>query len=737
MKKLSVDLENCYGINKLKHEFNFSKDNGCLIYASNGSMKTSFAKTFKDISLEKEPKDHIYMKKTYCDIKIKNESSISNKINKDDIFVIESFYDEIDFGNLSLLLVNKALKSTYAEIYDDIETNKQSLFNKLAKISGLKKQQIEETIINDLNENEDFLETLLSLENKIDSHVKLPVEKIKYKLLFDEKVLNFIKEDPELLNLMDRYAEKYNELINESPIFIKDVFTHNNAFDVGKQLQSNGFFDAEHKVSLSTGNIIATQKELETIIDNEKEKILNQEELKEWFEKIDSKLNKNKPLKDFKKTIGNHQAIIPNYRNVSKFKKDMWISILNLEKDAYLNLINVYKTSKLEIEKIRSQAKNEETDWKSVVDLFNNRFEVPFKIEVTNQADVILKSDLPTVTFKYEGKNDDVKYLTQKEIEKVLSAGEKRALYLLNIIYEIEIRKKREISTLIIADDIADSFDYQNKYAIIEYLNDILNGNVFKIIILTHNFDFYRTVGKRLNLGRKSCYMVLKNENQIKLVGGEYQNNIFSQWKIRLNSDNSVIIASIPFVRNLIEYTDGKNRYYNKLTKLLHLKQNTELIQLSELRQIYNKIWQADFEIDNDIYVFDMIIDEANKIIQDESESVNLEKKIVLSVAIRLLAEKYMFSKITGENINFESNQTRNLYNKFKNENEYDPFLESLEQVNLMTPENIHLNSFMFEPILDMSDRHLRKLYQTIKTANPSLEVNNLKRITKTKQTHF
>jgi hypothetical protein len=31
-----------------------------------------------------------------------------------------------------------------------------------------------------------------------------------------------------------------------------------------------------------------------------------------------------------------------------------------------------------------------------------------------------------------------------------------------------------------------------------------------------------------------------------------------------------------------------------------------------------------------------------------------------------------------------------------------------------MTPENIHLNSFMYEPILDMSDQHLRKLYTEV-----------------------
>ena len=32
----------------------------------------------------------------------------------------------------------------------------------------------------------------------------------------------------------------------------------------------------------------------------------------------------------------------------------------------------------------------------------------------------------------------------------------------------------------------------------------------------------------------------------------------------------------------------------------------------------------------------------------------------------------------------------------------------------LMTPENIHLNAFMYEPILDMSDEHLKKLYGEI-----------------------
>ena len=40
--------------------------------------------------------------------------------------------------------------------------------------------------------------------------------------------------------------------------------------------------------------------------------------------------------------------------------------------------------------------------------------------------------------------------------------------------------------------------------------------------------------------------------------------------------------------------------------------------------------------------------------------------------------------------------------------------IKTIQQVILMTPENIHLNSFMYEPILDMSDEHLKKLYGNV-----------------------
>jgi hypothetical protein len=59
-----------------------------------------------------------------------------------------------------------------------------------------------------------------------------------------------------------------------------------------------------------------------------------------------------------------------------------------------------------------------------------------------------------------------------------------------------------------------------------------------------------------------------------------------------------------------------------------------------------------------------------------------------------------------------DSNQTPKLLNKFRELFGIElATIKVLQRVALMTPENIHLNSFMYEPILDMSDGHLRKLY--------------------------
>lgn len=86
---------------------------------------------------------------------------------------------------------------------------------------------------------------------------------------------------------------------------------------------------------------------------------------------------------------------------------------------------------------------------------------------------------------------------------------------------------------------------------------------------------------------------------------------------------------------------------------------------------------------------------------------MNFENKIVLAIAIRLAAERHMVKKINDPAFvaAIDTNQTPKLLKKYKELFSTDHVaIDVIQRVALMTPENIHLNSFMYEPILDMSD---------------------------------
>lgn len=119
---------------------------------------------------------------------------------------------------------------------------------------------------------------------------------------------------------------------------------------------------------------------------------------------------------------------------------------------------------------------------------------------------------------------------------------------------------------------------------------------------------------------------------------------------------------------------------------------------------------------DGKALVVDVIHHQANESL-NAADGVNFENKIVLSIAIRMAAEKFMINKINDSSFvaGISSNQTPKLLTRFKKQFGTEiQAIQTIQQVILMTPENIHVNSFMYEPILDMSDEHLRKLYTNV-----------------------
>jgi hypothetical protein len=244
-------------------------------------------------------------------------------------------------------------------------------------------------------------------------------------------------------------------------------------------------------------------------------------------------------------------------------------------------------------------------------------------------------------------------------------------------------------------------------------------------VILTHNFDFYRTVQDRVMSGGSrynNSYVALKETDRISLVKPSYKyiSNPFKNWKNEL-TNKTKLIASISFARNIAELV-GEDVNFNKLTSILHVKEDSRSIKVKDLENIFREIFKDlnGLTLDNhQKIVFDLIFEVAEEICRSLADvGLNLENKVALSIAIRLTAEKFIIEKIQNPAyvLSIKSNQTGMLLSKYKEVFPEDyRSIEVLEKVNLITPENIHLNSFMYEPIIDISDHHLKDLYSEIK----------------------
>lgn len=723
MQSIKINLENCYGINKLEHEFVFSDSAKTFsIYSSNGVMKTSFAKTFDDISLEKDSEDLVFTDRTT----VREIQKDSQVLNPNEVFVIHPYEEKFHAERISTLLVNQKLKEKYEKNYLDINKAKSKLLSELKNLSGLNDAEIEKEISKAFMQNEEskFFEALEAMQPRIKKD-SVQFEEIIYNKIFNENALAFLEASDAQANIKE-YVEKYHDLIDQSVYFTKGIFNHSQAEDVSKQLEKNGFFKADHSVLLKGDQTkISTQKDLQKVIEDEKTKIITDPDLRKKFDVLDGKLIKNQNLRSFREYLLDNVLVLPELSNLTSFRAKLWVTYLKKHENLYASLLDTYHQAKRNIDEIIKQATAEKTEWLNVVKIFNQRFFVPFEIVVKNQVEVMLKNEVPALDFKF--KDRKFRQSIEKDaLLKVLSQGEKRALYILNIIFELEARKTNDQETLFIIDDIADSFDYKNKYAIIEYLFDISKESNFYQIILTHNFDFHRTISSRLFMKASNKLNALKTDNQIQLIEDKYHNNPFKNWISNL-SDHRKLIASIPFARTLAGYS-GETDISEKLTAFLHIKDSTQDSTIECLTQAIGNIVKIEGQNpeDKDKNFMSLLTETADSIVNENRENMELESKITLSIAIRLVAERFIINQQI-DTTDIGRNQTRKLVQRYKEKySQNSDQITVLEKVLLMTPESIHLNSFMYEPIIDMSANHLQDLYRdTLNLSNKKTETSN------------
>jgi hypothetical protein len=716
MKTVKVDLENCYGIKKLKHTFDFEKS-AYALYAPNGVMKSSLAKTFDDAAKGVPSKDRIFPARATIR-SIKDEKS--NEIERERVLVVLP-YDE-KFGiseRTSTLLLDANLKKEYEALLQGVDQARDVLLNAIKTQSGPKIDFGAEISTAFMATPNEFAGALHRIRKELDEQKDAPYAAVEYATVFNEKVTGALNTK-NLKNLIADFVTRYNELLDKSKYFQKGVFDYYHAGQIAKSLADNGFFTAKHTVSLrSLGEDceITTQAELEAVIGAEKAEMLKDKALKKMFDEVSKQLDRNAELRAFRTYLQSNEPLLARMDNPEKFKQDVLKSFIKTHDDLYRDWLAKDEKATEGRKRIEEEAEKQKSQWEKVIEIFNDRFFVPFKLDVKNKIQVTVgATSIIELGFVYQEDGGDKVEVQIDALREVLSTGERKALYVLNVIFEIETRIKNNTETLVIVDDIADSFDYQNKYAIIEYLKEISENPLFKLVIMTHNFDFFRTLESRL--GGAICLMASKNKTDTTLTEATGVRNVFSTWKKNFFADDKIKIATVPFLRNLIEMTAGTtDPNYKTLTSLLHVKVGSDAITIGDLDAIFNSTCKPSGTSTNPKKRIFELLDEQAKACLAVPKGMNLENKIVLAIAVRIEAERFMIKKINDPAFvgSIKSNQTPRLIKRYKSD--FSGELNNiaiLDQVALMTPENIHVNSFMYEPIIDMADDHLQKLYKRV-----------------------
>lgn len=724
MNKLKVSLKNCYGIQSLEHEFNFDssgqKAKAYAIYAPNGLMKTSFSKTFEALARGDVPKEERYNR-----ISTHVIESDGNAISKETVYVLKSEIDiSSDSPAITNILVNPENKARYDELLVDLDKLKNKLVGSLQKSSKVKKNDVEQAVLNDWIET-DF-PTCIGTINA--TTIEDDLSSYEYAIIFDPKAIEVLRSQ-EFISKASEFNERYQELFNQAgSIYQKGVFNPTKAETSFTTLDKQGFFAGGHRVHLR-GELDSIDKEtLDMKLQTIHARIDGDEELK----KLRASLAKNaqaQALTDLIESLSSSHVefLLEKLQpaNQTQFRKDLWSYYIQNTTDAsaYLEL---YAVSKDEIESIETAAAQAAPRWTEAVELFNDRFvDMPFTLTVANQTQAVLGKEKARLKFTFKDGTDTVEW-SRSEI-KTLSQGEKRALYLLNFIFEVEARKLANQETLFIIDDVADSFDYKNKHAIVQYLDDLSNIGSFYQVILTHNFDFFRTLANNF-VNRDRCLMANRNGCAIKLEKAEGIKNYFiGKWKNNVVSNDCILCATIPFTRNLIEYTKGDtDSDYLKLTSLLHWKDDTDEITVGNYLDIYNRLFGSSYSTGDNRSVKDLLFDKSNEICaRTTHDGLNLEDKVLLSMTIRLQAEVFLTNELrrikSDENYwCLSMNQFGNLVKEYSTLAPTAPAMRTLEKISITVSSNIHLNSFMYEPILDLTIDHLINLYNEVLCLNPA-----------------
>lgn len=694
-------VENAFGIKSL--HLNLENDKKMyqeLIYSKNGSFKTSFSNTLYNLSngtLE-NVFDRLTDEKAILDISIlENGKEIKNFDNRFVVFSREIYEQHSkllsDYSSeLETLTIDKKNSEYIKELLTEETIEIKLQVDNYLKGTGLNF----EILLNMFSNLEDgYLDRIIQLLNTIINHDAQDISEINIKKIY-QKAYDIVDQN-EFQSKISNYIQVLENKIN-AQLFDKNFNENNclqfiNNVDKAKYLsetKSRGLF-LKDKVYYGID-------EVKKIFEEEIKKISKDPEIIEQSKEITKLMGTAKESELLKESIQKNPLLV---KQLSAGRKNILLSYLKSSSIDYNYWLEVVKKAKKELNNVLKIARDKQTNFERAIEIYKNRFHPIFDIKIVNKAESMLGIKTPTITF-YHNRYCEIP-VSETKLSQILSSGEKTTLNILKFIVEYENCKKYH--PFIILDDIVETFDYSNRYAFMEYINDLVNLEV-PTIVMTHNFEFYRTVSKRIPKLRKS----VASANSNGIVDIRTNNRINKNMENILKCSNVYdFFCAIPYLREIktILLDDTKT-----LDSCLHYKENTSKLQIKDILLHFPRNAIKNLKIDgSDIYIEKLFEISDNLSGFDDFDIV---KKTILSLSCRLLIER----KIIANNFNLLSdintNQTAQLLDLY-GEKLLPDVKKYLEAVQLSTPEFIHANAFMYEPLIDINGKYLLELYNEIK----------------------